>query len=647
MCGIGAIINLSDSSAPVEKGDLQKMIQVLSGRGPDATGWWISEDRSVGLANTRLSTQDARPIANQPLWNLEKSVVVTLNGEIYNHPELRGELERKGCSFRTKSDTEVLANGFRVYGKEVLQKIKGQFAFAAYNVKTREVLIARDPYGICPLYYTTCGGQLILASTPGAILELGRVPRRLDHQAVYDWFVTDSVCREKTFFEDLSSLRSGFCLHFEANRSAKRSRYYRLDSDFFEPDRSRSERDWVEESRELLNAAVVKCMMGDKEVGVYLSGGIDSVSVMALVRKLFPDRKVKTFCAGFADVLTGEPIGEIDFAKEMAETFETEHHEVIVTAEDIVRELGTFDLPPSSIIDTTIRKLARTACGAGVNVALSGEGSDEIFFGYEHFMAAVAFFNPRYRSLLKEYRLRSEWAREMMGKAEEAVLEDVFLGGGANIDMDRNGKETFRFTGSVLPVRGFVEKVRKEVLTANPSAELDKQLIYIDYSQKVPENLLRRAEGPSMGQGVEMRFPLLWDDLIRHLYHVPMAQRIGDGTTKYLFRAMMEEILPEKAKARPKTPFGTPASRKKHFEGSADRVVEFKRPAFQHLFRKNYDRLSEAVLKGGYRREKIFADRRIDETLARQRKEECCGFDVFVWKLWNLAEWYERWIAGC
>jgi asparagine synthetase B (glutamine-hydrolysing) len=208
-----------------------------------------------------------------------------------------------------------------------------------------------------------------------------------------------------------------------------------------------------------------------------------------------------------------------------------------------------------------------------------------------------------------------------------------------------NGSGVFQFSEAVLPVRHFVEQIRKEVLEVNARTELDKQLIYIDYSQKVPENLLRRAEGPSMGRGVEMRFPLLWDDLIRHLYHVPMKERIGDGTTKYLFRKMMNGILPEKAKERPKTPFGTPASRTKHFEGSAERVVEFKKPAFKYLFRENYHKVAETILDGAYRREGIFKEEIIERELMRQRSAESCFFDAFLWKLWNLAAWYDKWIS--
>lgn len=639
MCGIAAIINISSDASRVFWRDLKIMNHSLSGRGPDASGIWIDEEGTIGLGNRRLSTQDARAIANQPMWSVGNSVVVTLNGEIYNHVELRKELEAQGYHFRTNSDTEVLANGFQEYGKEILQKIKGQFAFVAYNTGNKEVLVARDSFGICPLYYTVYNNQLILASTVSAILELKRVPRQLDHQAVYDFFIMNSVGRERTFFSDIFYLRSGFSLRFKINNYPSKERFYRLDEDSFDPDEDLSEVQWIEAVRNLLFSAVKRCMLGDKEVGVYLSGGIDSVSVMALVRKIFPDRIVKTFSAGFAHVLTGEHVGEIGFAREMAEYFDTQHHEVIVTSDDIVNNIGAFDMPPSSIIDTVVQKLANTAAGARVNVALSGEGADEIFFGYDHFMAAVAFLNPRYRWLNDRYYLRGEYADHL--ELDTASLPDVFLGGGADIDLDRNRQLIFKNANQTLSIRNIVENLSREVIDADPSAELDKQLIYIDYSQKVPENLLRRAEGPSMGQGVEMRFPMLWDDLIRFLYRMPMEKRIADGTTKYILRRVMTDMLPEAAMQRPKSPFGLPAARRLQFKGAG---LDFKKPALKHLFWKHYDRVSGMLMDGAYRREKLFNLDYVQGLLDQQKDKEKCGFNVFMWKLWNFCEWYNKWI---
>jgi asparagine synthase (glutamine-hydrolysing) len=621
---------------------LDRMAGSLAGRGPDATGIWISPDAQVGLLNRRLSTQDARPLANQPCFSSDRAVVAVMNGEIYNHRALRAELEARGCAFATNNDTEVLANAYRAWGRDMLPRLQGQFAFVCFDTSTGQGLAARDCHGICPLYYAEHGGLLVLASTPGALFEQPGLARALDPQAVTDFFIQDSSGWERTFFAGVRHLRAGYCLSFSPGRPALRERFYQVGPDYFAPDESRSEGEWVEAIRSTLETAIRQCMLGDKEVGIYLSGGIDSMSVLALLKRIIPDLSIQTFSAGFADVLTGEPIGEADFAGKMARHFGTVHHEVIVTPEEIVAGVGTFDLPPSSVIDTVVRRLAETAAAAGVNVALSGEGSDEMFFGYDHYMAAVGYLNPEFSWLSERFYLRGEYAKAL--DPASAGLTDLFLGGGANIDWD-NGRGKVFGPGAegTRPVRDYIRELASETaLNGQGPAGLDRQLIYIDYAQKVPENLLRRAEGPSMGRGVEMRFPFLWDDLVRLMYRMPMAQRIGDGTTKYMLRKVMAGVLPEEALNRPKSPFGLPASRREHFKGSG---LDFRRPAFKNLFNKHFARVEAAIMDGAYTREQLFNSDFVSRMVEAQRDCEGCSFNNFLWKLWNFAEWYERQIV--
>ena len=638
MCGIAAILNISPRANSIEKSELGIMADAMLGRGPDAGGIWLSEEKEVGITCRRLSTQDARPIANQPLLNNEQSVAVVLNGEIYNHNELRDDLEKRGCAFRTRSDTEVLANGYHVYGRGILNKIKGQFAFVAYDTLHKKALIARDPMGICPLYFTIHNGQLILASTVKAILELNRIPKRLDHQAVYDFFVMDSVGRKKTLYRDISYLRSGYCMSVKVNEPPEIKRFHNIDDGSFQPIMDRSESHWIDEVRQLLNTAVKKCMLGDKEVGLYLSGGIDSLSILALLREVFPNRVVQTFSAGFEHAITGEIVGEAGFARKMAAHYNTQHHEVNITDEDIVGDLGEFELPPSSILNSVIKRLAVAAAEANVNVALSGEGSDEIFFGYDHFMASVGFLAPDFHWLKEKYTLRNRYASSL--NAETARLEDLFLGGGVNIDIDVDRKNIFKKSNDLITVRSFVNDFIKEMNSCGNSIEIDKQMIYIDFSHKFPENFLRRAEGPSMGEGVEMRFPFLWDDLISLMYRMPMAVRISDGTFKYILRKAMRGILPDQAINRPKSPFGIPASRGFYFNNSGP---VYKKPALQHLFWKHHRRLSNVLTEGAYRQENIFVDGYIERIVDQQTDYDAAHFNTFLWKVWNFAEWYENW----
>jgi asparagine synthase (glutamine-hydrolysing) len=638
MCGIGAIIATAGGSPRVERPVLEAMAESLAGRGPDACGIWISDDGTVGLVNRRLATQDARPLANQPCWSHDRRVVAVMNGEIFNHRRLRRELEAAGCTFVSNNDTEVLANAVRVWGEAVLPRLEGQFAFVCYDTVARRFLAARDSHGISPLFYAEHHGHLVLGSTPQSLFAQPGMPRRMDTQAFADFVIQDSAGDERTFFEGVSHLRAGFALGGNVGSSPQRRRFYVPGDDFFSVDRSLGEQDWVEAIREALETSVKECMLGDKEVGIYLSGGIDSLTVLALLRKIHPGLAIQTFSAGFAHPESGRAIGEVAFAGRMAKHYQTEHHEIIVSVDDVVADLGKFDLPTSSVIDSVVLRLARTAAGAGVNVALSGEGADEMFFGYDHYMAVVARKIPEFAWLGERYYLRGDYATALGERP--CVLSDIFLGGGANIDWDNARGELFgaaaKTTRSVRDlVRGLVAETTAE---GGAAAELDQQLIYIDYAQKVPENLLRRAEGPSMGEGVEMRFPFLSDALVRLMYRMPMRQRIGDGSTKFMLRKVMSGVLPGEALDRPKSPFGLPAARREHFKGAG---LDFGQPAYKSLFFRNFARMRAMLMEGAYLRSGALDPRFMAALVDAQREEETCSFSNLLWKLWSVAEWYE------
>ena len=434
MCGISGLIHVSGNAPAIAEPQLREMARLLAGRGPDAEGVWLSRGQDVGLVNRRLATQDARPIANQPLFSHDGRVVCVLNGEVYNHSALRAELESAGCVFKTRNDTEVLANGFRVWGRGLLDRIKGQFAFAAVDTQSNEVLMARDRMGICPLYYAIHNGLLSFGSTVESLLSPGFVPRRINVQAAYDYFVMGSATGDRSQYEDVHPLRAGHFFHFKAGTMPRQERYHGLTPGRFAVDSEWDEERWAEDIRQLLMQGVESCMLGDKEVGLYLSGGIDSVAVMALVRHLFPERKVKAFSANFLHCLSNQPQGEAHIAAEMAEHFGAEHHIVNITPDELAAGVGAFDLPPDSILNTVLRRLAETAAASGVNVALSGEGSDELFFGYDHYFAVLRFSHPELADRLARYELRGAYASRLV--PGQSVLPDYFRSGGCDIDLD-------------------------------------------------------------------------------------------------------------------------------------------------------------------------------------------------------------------
>ncbi len=642
MCGIAAILHTAPGAAPVRQEELDGLVRVLAPRGPDATGTWLAADNRRGLAHTRLATQDARPEANQPIWEATGRVVVAFNGEVYNHDDLRRELMGLGYAFRTRSDSEVLPNAWLAWGPAMLPRLKGQFAFVLCDTATGDTLAARDPLGICPLYARELDGRLHLASTVEALLSLPGPRPGLDLQAAADFFVMDSAGWGRTVVAGISSVRAGHGYHFQAGEPAALYRHYALTPELFAPDTGRSEADWVEAVRAELLAAAAACMRGDKEAGVYLSGGVDSLAVQALVKLAYPELRVQTFSAGFAHVLDNEVVGELPFARRMAEFFGTTHHEVVVTDRHLVESMGRFDLPAESILPTVVRLLAAEAASAGVGVTLSGEGSDEIFFGYDHGLAALGFLDPAFAWLRERYVLRGDYARGL--DPATASLEDVFRGGGVNIDLDNARQSLFSpAAAAARPARDWAGTVLGEIRAAAPGAAVDQLIMGLDLWHKLPENFLRRGEGPSMAQGVEMRFPFLWPDLLGLLRRMPAAVRVGDGvTSKPILRKALAGILPPEALAQPKSPFGLPTSRRTYFPGSA---AGFDRPAYQHFFHKHLPVLAEMVRGGAYRREGLLADAFLEKRLAVQRDPDTAGFDPFLWKLWSFAAWYERVLA--
>lgn len=639
VCGIAAIIHTMPDAASVRIEELETFRRVLGPRGPDGSGVWLSPDGKVGMAHTRLATQDARPEAGQPIWDTAREVVVVFNGEVYNHNELRTELRGMGCTFLTRSDAEVLPSAWKVWGIDMLRRLEGQYSFVLHDTRRGDVLAARDPVGICPLYACECDGRLSLASTVDTLLQLSGARRGLDLQAAHDFFIMDSAGWGRTPVAGISSVRAGHAYLFRVSEPAVCFRHDALSPGVFAAETACSEAEWIEAVRSELAASATACMRGDKEAGVYLSGGVDSLAVQALIKLSYPDLIVQTFSAGFAHVMDGEVVGELPFARRMAAHFGTIHHEVVVTDRDLLSSLGSFDLPSESILPTVMHKLAAEASANGVAVALSGEGSDEIFFGYDHGLAALGFLLPEYGWLLKHYSLRGEYSLGL--KSAEATLVDVFRGGGVSIDMDNRRSQLFgpasiRTHSALEWATHLIDEIRE----AAPNVSLDQLIMSLDLRQKLPENFLRRGEGPSMAQGVEMRFPFLWPGLLRLVLRMPLAFRVGDGMqSKPVLRKALVGILPEEALAQPKSPFGLPASRQMYFEGSR---AGFQKPAFSLFFHKHFHSMADALLHGSWLSEGIFPPGEIEKRMQPQRSQDTACFDPFLWKLWSFACWYER-----
>lgn len=638
MCGIAGAIQCSRDQKPLERVTIERMLEAIQGRGPDAQGIWLDPSGRVALANARLSTQDRRPIANQPLMDADGAVVITFNGEIYNHAELRNDLQARGYRFRTRSDTEVVLNAYRAFGREMLSKFEGQFAFVLYDLKARRVLMARDPLGICPLYYSLHEDVAWFASEPRALLQVPDLPRRLNRSAVYHWLILHSTPPGSTLFEGIQALRAGSCVEFDMFGPWKESRYAeRLFAR--EAAAGWTDAQWAEQFRALLKDAVHRRLAGDKEVGILLSGGLDSGGVLALMRLARPDQDIKSLTVGFQGPGQARPSGELAEARQLSALFRTSHEELILSPEDLISRVERFELPASSILEPIFDAMASRMAARGVQVVLTGEGADETFFGYDHYLAAIGRLAPAYGHLAARYPVRAAFSTEHRIKG----LLDMFVGGGADLALEEQRQAIFAdATTGARPVNAIAQGYLDELDAIHPDAELDKQLLYLEISQKLPECFLRRIERPMMGQGVEVRVPYLDLRLIKMHFQLPMRLRVGGGTFKEMLKRALDGLVPQDVLQRPKSPFGLPATRSTYYQGSSR---TFEKPMLHTLFLSHYDRVRQAVLDGALMREGVLNADYLEARLAVQQDADPARFDPFFWQVWNLAVWYERWIA--
>ncbi|MBD3289378.1 asparagine synthase (glutamine-hydrolyzing), partial [candidate division KSB1 bacterium] len=375
MCGICGIVNIEHED-PVKNDVVKRMCDVIRHRGPDDDG--ILVDGHVGLGMRRLSIIDLQT-GKQPISNENESVWIVFNGEIYNHVELRNELEKKGHRFKTKTDTEAIVHAYEEWGENCVRKLNGMFGFAIWDKRKQMMFIARDRIGIKPMYYFFDGKRLVFGSELKSILKAGDIPRRVDLQALDNFLTFEYIPAPLSIFQDIRKLPAGYYLTLR-NGDVKVRNYWELN---FQTN-GLDERSVQANLKELLQDAVKVRLMSDVPLGAFLSGGIDSSTTVALMAQVM-DQPVKTFSIGFED----STYNELEYARMIAKKYNTEHHEFIIKpdAVELTEKLiwfldepfGDFSIFPTYLVS----KMARDY----VTVVLSGDGGDELFAGYDTYIA--------------------------------------------------------------------------------------------------------------------------------------------------------------------------------------------------------------------------------------------------------------------
>lgn len=624
MCGIAG--QVTADRRPVDRHVIAAMGERLRHRGPDDQG--VYAQGHVGLAHRRLSILDLSQAGHQPMSNEAGTVWIAFNGEIYNYQELRDRL-RTDRPFRSRTDTEVLLRLYEDYGLAAIPMLRGMFACAIWDQQAQRLVLARDRLGKKPLFYSVRNGKLAFASELKALLVEGPSPE-IDPVALHHYLTFQYIPAPLTIFQGIRKLLPGHVLVYEDGKVSE-SAYWSLSYADKQP--RRSDREYLEEWTALLQESVQLRLASDVPLGAFLSGGVDSSSVVAWMSRL-SDRPVKTFSIGFKD----DAFNELPYAREVATLFGTEHHEFVVepSAVEVLPTLvRVYDEPyaDSSAIPTYyVSELSRRH----VTVVLNGDGGDELLAGY-----------PRY-DLLPGDRLRDRWLHGTVGRQLGRCLDAVGwagpLGRRVRRRLDRGVAPFSRtylgricyfspaekeqlYTGAF---RGAVAGHDSYALLAQWFEEADAddlldRLLAVDTRSYLPDDLLVKVDRATMAHGLEARSPLLDHRLVEFAASLPVDQKIRRGQTKYLLKSSMRGLLPDALLDRPKMGFGVPIDR-------------WFREDCRGFVRDTL--LSPRSLQRGY------FDPAAVRDLVEQQRQGACSYGSRIYALLMLELWHREYADG-
>ena len=560
MCGIAGFTQFEHKFG--DDNTLEAMGNAIIHRGPDAGG--VYSDRNIGLCHRRLSIIDLSESGNQPMISHSGRYIIVFNGEIYNFQDLRKELEHHDYPFKTHTDTEVLLALYELSGKDVLTKINGMFAFAIWDKEEESLFLARDRIGKKPLYYYKKDNDIVFASELKAILTIADIPRSVRTDAVYDFFAYQYVPDPKTIFEDIYKLEPGHYLEIAADKSIKKQ-YWDIS---FSRQNDDNEEQIKHELQQLLVECTTKRMISDVPLGAFLSGGVDSSGIVALMA-INSTSKVTTCSIGF----DSDEFNETEFARSVADKYQTNHHEltdhhnVEETLENIV---SYFDEPfgdPSLVPTYYVSELARQK----VTVAIAGDGGDEVFAGYQKYTTDYIENNLR--------KLFPEFIRKHLLPPLARVLD------GLNNKYCKKGSSLLR-TLSYDPAMGFYisnsqitdrlwntiikEDFKRRLGSYHPSqlttdyyekcdgGDHLSKILYTDLKTYLPGGILVKVDRMSMANSLEVRAPILDYKLMEFAATIPSNLKYNKGEKKYILKEAFKEFLPDDILYRKKMGFNVP-----------------------------------------------------------------------------------------
>ncbi|MFY9561004.1 MAG: asparagine synthase (glutamine-hydrolyzing) [Terriglobales bacterium] len=633
MCGIAGILEFG-RDARADAGALREMCRVMTHRGPDDDGFHT--DGPVGIGMRRLSIVDLAT-GHQPISNEDGSITIVFNGEIYNHLSLREQLIARGHAYRTKSDTETVVHLYEEYGRDCVQRLRGMFAFAIWDRNKKTLFIARDRLGIKPLYYHLTPDRLLFGSEIKVALAHGTTRAEFDRAALPEFLAFGYLSGEETLYAGIRKLLPGHTMEVGADGQPQIRQYWDLDAS--SPHQSRDQSYYVRSYRELLEGAVNSHLMSDVPLGVFLSGGLDSSAVAALMTKIRRE-PIETFSVGYSE----QTYSELPYARVVSDHIKSQHREVMVSEQDFFHALPHLiwheDEPivwPSSVSLYFVAKLSRER----VTVVLTGEGSDETLAGYTRYAFTLknAALDRAYRSVvpgaLRRGLRNTLAASPLLGATLRRKLEHTFLArDGASWasfyfdnffsafgEAEQNSLLTSEVASECAPGSAY-----KNVLEhwEHSSGEMLQRLLYTDIKTYLVE-LLMKQDNMSMAASIESRVPFLDHVLVEFATRIPRQVQIKGLAGKTILKKAVEDILPHSIIYRPKLGFPTPWSgwlAGPRLETIRDMLLE-----------------PRSLDRGYFRREAI--ERLFNEHRAKHRDH----YDR-IWRLLNLELWHRVCLEG-
>jgi len=570
MCGIVGILTFN--GYPVEKEVLNRMSQILTHRGPDAEGVYVSSDGnphsdiSIGLGHRRLSIIDLSPAGKQPMSNEDGSIWLVCNGEIYNFQKLRADLICKGHLFSSNSDSEVIIHLYEEYGDNCVKKLNGIFAFALWDEKTQKLLLAVDRVGVKPLYYLHDDEKLIFASEIKAILEYPNINREVNLEALHHYLTYLYVPAPNTMFKGIKRLEPSHILTW-TRQGVKSDRYWKLD---ITEELGRPEKYYAENLLNQLKSTIQMEMVADVPVGIFLSGGIDSSAIVAVAAQLSSE-PVKTFSIGFEE----EEYNELKYARFVAERYKTEHHEFIVKPNELdllTKIIWQFDEPFADSSALANYRLAEMA-SQYVKVALSGAGGDEVFAGYYHYQADkiaaildkypdfIKTFIPKVIDILPISQQKPNIFRRTKRVLENAVYQPEYrhcryiniynFNEEQKFDLySHELKQHLKDSDSLDFTKSFFDEAE--------SAHFLQRAFYVDLFTYLSNDVLILTDKMSMLHSLEVRVPYLNYKFLEYAFTIPSFLKLKGFEKKYILKKALKELLPKTILKRKKRGFAVP-----------------------------------------------------------------------------------------